>query len=127
MSDATTRGIRVQVESLFLPERSLPGERQFVFTYRVRIDNLGDEPATLVSRRWLITDGDGRLQTVEGPGVVGEQPRLGPGEGFEYSSFCPLPTPVGTMEGSYAMVTDAGEAFEARIAPFFLAVPGAVN
>lgn len=127
MSDATTRGIRVQVESLFLPERSLPGERQFVFTYRVRIDNQGAEPATLVSRRWLITDGDGRPQTVEGPGVVGEQPRLAPGEGFEYSSFCPLPTPVGTMEGSYTMVTDAGETFEARIAPFFLAVPGAVN
>lgn len=127
MSDATTRGIRVQVESLFLPERSLPAERHYVFTYRVRIENLGVEPSTLVARRWLITDGDGRTQAVEGPGVVGEQPRLAPGESFEYSSFCPLSTPVGTMEGSYAMVTDDGDRFEARIAPFFLAVPGAVN
>ena len=127
MSEATTRGIRVQVESTYLPERSVPSERQFLFTYRVRVANLGDEAATLVSRRWLITDGDGRTHVVEGPGVIGEQPHLAPGEAFEYSSYCPLPTPVGTMEGTYAMVTDAGESFDARIAPFFLAVPGAVN
>ena len=127
MSDETTRGIRVRVESSFLPERSSAAERQYVFSYRVRLENVGGPPATLVARRWRITDGDGRAQTVEGPGVVGEQPRLAPGEAFEYSSFCPLPTPVGTMEGAYQMVTDTGESFEARIAPFFLTAPGAVN
>ena len=127
MSDATTRGIRVQVESSYLPERSVPSERQYLFTYRVRIANLGDEAATLVSRRWQITDGDGRTHVVEGPGVVGEQPHLAPGEAFEYSSYCPLPTTIGTMEGTYSMLTDSGESFDACIAPFFLAVPGAVN
>lgn len=127
MSETTTRGIRVRVESFFLPEKSSPERREYVFAYRVRIANLGEQAATLISRRWLITDGNGREQTIEGPGVVGEQPRLESGGSFEYSSFCPIPTPVGTMQGAYVLVTDAGESFEAEIAPFFLMMPGAVN
>ena len=127
MSDTTTRGIRVQVTSAYLPERSSPGEGQFLFTYRVRISNTGLETAQLVSREWFITDGNGDTQRVQGPGVVGEQPVLRPGEAFEYTSFCPLPTPVGAMYGTYRMALENGEEFEAEIAPFSLAVPHAVN
>ena len=127
MSDATTRGIRVQVTSAFLPDRSSPAERQYLFTYRVRISNVGRETAQLISREWIITDSDGNEQRVLGPGVVGEQPVLAPGEEFEYSSFCPLKTPVGSMHGSYQMVTAEGETFDAVIAPFTLAVPNALN
>jgi ApaG protein len=127
MSDTTTRGIRVQVTSAYLPERSSPGEGQFLFTYRVRISNTGLETAQLVSREWIITDSDGNEQRVLGPGVVGEQPVLTPGDAFEYSSFCPLKTSVGSMHGSYQMVTGTGETFDAVIAPFTLAVPNSVN
>jgi ApaG protein len=81
----------------------------------------------LVSRHWIITDGDGRTEEVQGPGVVGEQPVLQPGESFEYSSFCPLPTKIGSMHGTYQMVTAAGSRFDAEIAPFSLAVPTALN
>lgn len=127
MSDQTTRGIRVRVESEYLPAESEPVAGRYLFTYRVRIENGGPEAARLVARRWRITDGLGRVQVVEGPGVVGEQPRIAPGEVFEYKSFCPLPTACGTMEGAYRMVTDADEAFEAAISPFFLVAPEGVN
>ena len=127
MSETTTRGIRVQVESSYEEERSAPEERAYLFSYHVEISNLGSETVQLLSRRWIITDGDGRQQVVEGPGVVGHQPLLEPGDGFEYTSFCPLPTSVGTMHGTYRMVTAGGESFEAEIAPFTLAVPGVVN
>jgi ApaG protein len=127
MSDTTTRGIRVQVQSVYDEERSSPEENYFFFSYQVRISNLGSETAQLISREWIITDGNGESQRVQGPGVVGEQPVLSPGEAFEYTSFCPLPTPVGTMHGSYWMVLASGESFEAEIAPFSLAVPHAVN
>ncbi len=127
MSEAITRGIRVQVTSSYLPERSSPPEQQYFFTYTVRITNLGPERAQLVSRVWIITDMDGHVERVEGPGVVGRQPVLGPGEGFEYASFCPLKTPVGSMEGTYRMVTENGDAFDAVIAPFSLAVPTALH
>jgi ApaG protein len=127
MSDATTRGIRVRVESSYVEERSSPAERHYFFSYHVRIENVGAEGAQLLARRWVITDSDGNQEVVEGPGVVGEQPSLAPGEAFEYTSFCPLPTPVGTMQGTYHMVSDAGELFTAEIAPFTLAVPHAVN
>jgi ApaG protein len=127
MSDITTRGIRVEVRSAYLPERSQPAEQRFLFAYFVRISNTGTTRAQLISRRWIITDADGEEQRVSGPGVVGEQPVLDPGEAFEYSSFCPLPTPVGSMRGTYHMVTPAGEAFEATIAPFTLAVPNTLN
>jgi len=126
-SDATTNGIRVQVESTYLPERSAPAEQQYLFTYRVRISNVGPETAQLLSREWIITDSDGNEQRVVGPGVVGQQPVLAPGEDFEYSSFCPLKTRVGSMHGSYQMVTPGGETFAAAIAPFTLAVPNALH
>lgn len=127
MSVATTNGIRVEVVSRYLPERSSPRQRQFLFAYQVTITNEGDEVAQLTSRRWIITDGNGEVQTVEGPGVVGEQPVLEPGMRFEYTSFCPLTTPFGTMHGHYVMIRPGGETFEAEIAPFMLAVPNAVN
>lgn len=127
MSDATTRGIRVQVESVYVEERSAPNQAYYFFAYHVTISNVGEETATLVSRVWIITDGNGNVERVEGPGVVGEQPRLEPGHSFEYTSFCPLTTPFGTMHGTYQMKTDAGETFDAEIAPFSLEVPGVVN
>jgi ApaG protein len=124
---ATTNGIRVEVVSSYLPERSLPRQRQFLFAYHVTISNVGDEVAQLQSRRWIITDGNGEVQTVEGDGVVGEQPVIEPGTSFEYTSFCPLTTAFGTMHGHYVMVRPGGETFAAEIAPFMLAVPNAVN
>ncbi len=127
MSDATTRGVRVQVATSYLPERSAPPEGRFFFAYRVRISNQGEETVQLVSRHWVITDGDGRVEHVQGPGVVGEQPVLEPGEAFEYTSFCPLPTPIGSMHGTYQMVGAGGTRFDAEIAPFSLAVPSALN
>ena len=127
MSDTTTRGIRVQAQSFYDEERSSPSESYYFFAYRIRISNVGLEAAKLVSREWFITDGNGDIQRVQGPGVVGEQPVLAPGDDFEYTSFCPLQTPVGAMHGSYVMALENGETFEAEIAPFSLAMPHAVN
>ena len=127
MSDPTTRGIRVEVESMYVEERSEPRENYYFFAYRVRISNVGGETCQLVSREWIITDSDGNVERVEGPGVVGEQPLLAPGEAFEYTSFCPLRTSVGSMQGAYFMRTAEGETFRAEIEPFTLAVPGGVN
>ena len=127
MSDTTTNGIRIQVKTQFLPDRSSPGDDQYVFAYHIKISNLGREIAQLISRHWIITTADGETEEVQGAGVVGEQPVLSPGEQFEYTSFCPLKTNVGTMHGSYTMATPSGEVFQARIAPFTLAVPHALN
>jgi ApaG protein len=127
VSDTTTNGIRVQVSTEFLPDRSSPGEDQYVFAYHITISNVGTEVVQLISRHWIITNAEGETEEVQGPGVVGEQPVLKPGEQFEYTSFCPLKTNVGTMHGSYTMVTPGGEAFQARITPFTLAVPYALN
>ena len=127
MSDATTRGIRVEVQSEYLADRSKPYESEYFFAYHVRISNVGDEAAQLVSREWIITDGEGRVEQVKGAGVVGEFPLLEPGESYEYTSFCPLTTSVGSMHGSYTMRTRGGETFDAAIAPFTLAVPGVIN
>jgi ApaG protein len=127
MSDTTTRGIRVEVRTAYVPERSSPADSQYFFAYRIRISNLGDETVQLLSRHWMISDGEGNTEHVRGPGVVGEQPVLEPGEAFEYTSFCPLRTPIGSMQGTYQMVTAGGSAFEAEIAPFSLAVPNALN
>src|SRR5947209_12575417 len=103
MSDATTRGIRIEVESEYVDERSEPREHYYFYAYHVRISNVGTDTAQLLSREWVITDGDGNTERVAGPGVVGEQPVLGPGQAFEYSSFCPLRTNFGLMQGSYTM------------------------
>ncbi len=126
-SESVTRGIRIAVQSVYVPERSDPDEKQWFFAYQVRVSNEGTETAQLVSRHWIITDADGHVEQVKGPGVVGEQPVLRPGESFEYTSACPLGTPVGTMHGSYQMVTTGGERFDAEIAPFSLGEPSIIN
>ena len=120
-SDETTEGIRVRVSAQYLPERSAPERRQFLFVYRVQIENVGDQWAKLASRRWVITDGNGEVNVVEGPGVVGETPELSPGDRHEYMSGCPLQTHWGTMEGHYVMEREDGSTFEARVGRFFLA------
>ncbi len=125
--DTTTRGIRIQVQSKYLAERSSPRDEQYLFAYQVRISNVGTETAKLVSREWIITSAEGDVEHVKGPGVVGEQPVLAPGGSFEYTSYCPLKTAVGSMHGTYQMVTGDGETFDAQIAPFTLAVPNALN
>ncbi|HVN84846.1 MAG TPA: Co2+/Mg2+ efflux protein ApaG [Candidatus Binatia bacterium] len=126
-SEATTRGIRIRVRSQYVPERSDPVRSQFFFAYTVQIANQGAETAQLVSRHWIITDAHGHVEEVKGPGVVGEQPVLAPGESFEYTSACPLATPFGTMHGTYQMVTPNGERFDAEIAQFVLTEPHAIN
>jgi ApaG protein len=125
VSSAVTSGIRVQVKTEFRPERSSSG--RYLFTYTVRISNEGDRPAKLVSRHWIITDAQGAREEVVGDGVVGQQPRLKAGDAFEYTSFCILKTPHGSMRGTYHMVRDDGVSFEADIAPFALVTPGALN
>ncbi len=127
MSDALTDGIRVSVRSDYRPDRSDPSAAKWIFTYTVRIGNEGSAPARLRARHWVITDANGEVEEVAGDGVVGQEPRLGPGEHFEYTSYCVLRTPHGSMEGSYRMERDDGTPFEARIAPFPLVVPGALN
>ncbi|MCB9778425.1 MAG: Co2+/Mg2+ efflux protein ApaG [Alphaproteobacteria bacterium] len=126
-SEATTRGVRVRVLPHFLPDQSSPATGLWVHAYQVTIENLGDEAVQLVSRHWVITNGEGEEQHVEGPGVVGEQPVLEPGQTFVYVSGCPLDTPLGAMHGTYQMVTKGGDAFDAVIAPFTLAEPGTLN
>jgi ApaG protein len=128
MSDTTTRGVRILVRPRFVPEQSDPDNGQWLFAYHITIRNTGEQTVQLVSRHWIITNGEGRVEEVRGPGVVGYQPVLKPGEEFEYTSGCPLTTPVGTMHGEFNMVVqDSGEAFDARIEPFRLAVPKALN
>jgi ApaG protein len=127
MSDTKTRGIRIQVKTFFVPERSSPEDGYYFFAYHVRISNEGDQTAQLVSRKWFIDGPQGEVGRVEGPGVVGEQPVLAPGGSFEYTSFCPLHSAFGSMHGSYRMVLPNGDSFEAEIAPFSLAAPTALN
>ncbi len=127
MSSAVTDGIRVTVSSAYRPDRSEPGASRWLFTYTVRITNEGTVPAQLVSRHWIITDANGEREEVVGEGVVGHQPRLASGEEFEYTSFCVLKTPHGSMQGTYRMVREDGTSFDARIAPFPLVLPGTLN
>ena len=126
-SVALTRGIEVVVTARYLPGRSDPARSLWMFAYTIRISNHGDETAQLVSRHWIITDANGRVEEVRGPGVVGEQPLLAPGESFEYTSACPLETPFGTMRGTYQMVGRGGRNFDIEIAPFALSAPFGVN
>ena len=119
-SEAVTNNVRVEVESRYAPEESQPFQGRWVFHYTVRITNEGDETVQLLSRHWLITDANGELQEVRGPGVVGEQPVLAPGEAFQYRSGCALKTATGTMRGTYQMVTEDGDHFDVEIAPFEL-------
>jgi len=126
-SEAVTNSVRVEVESRYAADRSQPFQSQWFFHYTVRISNEGEETVQLLSRHWIITDGTGRVEEVEGPGVVGEQPVLAPGESFEYTSGCPLKTATGTMRGTYQMVTEDGTHFDVEIAPFTLAEPYTVH
>ena len=126
-SEAVTRGVRVHVQSEYAPSRSKPALNEWFFVYTVKISNEGAEPVQLVTRHWVITDGTGHVEEVRGPGVVGKQPRLKPGESFEYTSGCPLPTSFGVMEGTYQMVSESGDLFDARIAPFTLSEPYTVH
>jgi ApaG protein len=119
--------IVVDVATTYVEDQSDPRERRFVFAYTITIRNEGDVAARLMTRHWIITDANGKVQEVRGEGVVGEQPHLKPGQGFRYSSGAVLETPVGVMQGSYQMVADDGERFDAPIAPFSLAMPGVVH
>jgi ApaG protein len=127
MSSAITNGIRVTVSSSYVPAHSTPKSHRYVFAYTVRIANEGNETAQLKSRHWVITHGNGKVEQVRGPGVVGEQPTLRPGEHFEYTSGCVLETPRGSMEGTYQMVRVDGSQFDATIARFALALPYSLN
>ena len=127
MDTAVTREVEVNVESFFLESESNPEQNQFSFAYRVQLKNLGRETVQLLSRHWIITDSVGKVQHVKGPGVVGEQPVLKPGTSYEYTSGSRLESPLGTMEGTYQMVTDDGENFDIRIPMFTLSVPGTLN
>lgn len=121
------RGIRVQVRSEYLPEPSNPAENRYVFAYHIRIDNEGRRTTRLLTRHWVITDAEAQVQEVRGSGVIGEQPTLAPGDFFEYTSGTVLPTPVGSMHGSYGMIDEVGERFESPIPTFTLAVPRVLN
>jgi len=119
--------IQVEVETAYLEEQSEPGEQRFVFAYTITLRNSGKVPAKLMTRHWIITDANGRIQEVRGEGVVGEQPHLKPGQGFRYSSGAVLETPVGSMQGSYQMLADDGARFDAPIPVFRLAKPGMLH
>ncbi len=123
MSKSPQNRIEVEVRTAYIEGQSNPAEDHYVFAYTITIRNTGDTAARLISRHWLITDADGEVQEVFGEGVVGQQPFLRPGEDFSYTSGTTLPTPVGTMQGSYQMLSETGEKFAAPIAPFSLALP----
>ncbi|MEQ1951808.1 Co2+/Mg2+ efflux protein ApaG [Mesorhizobium sp. CN2-181] len=123
MYKAITHGIEVSVEPFYLAERSDPAENRYVWGYRVTIDNQSDEHVKLLSRYWHITDGKGRVEEVRGPGVVGEQPDLDPGDSYQYMSGCPLPTPSGIMVGRYTMQNASGDTFDVDIPAFSLDLP----
>lgn len=124
MLESITRGVKVEVESEYLEEESAPEDSQYYFAYHITITNVGDSTVQLISRHWVITDANGKTEEVKGPGVVGHQPTLGPGASFSYTSYCPLETPVGSMHGTYQMVDEDMETFDAVIVPFSLCVPG---
>jgi len=127
MSVAITEGIRVEVEPAYWAENSDPRQGRWAFTYTIRVTNLGQRPARLLRRHWIIRDGAGAVEEVEGEGVVGRQPSLDPGESFEYTSWVPLPTPIGTMHGSFLFVRPDGSRFRAQVAEFVLAQPDALH
>ena len=127
MPEHATYRIDVSVETLFVDAQSAPDEDKYVFAYTVTIRNVGAVAAQLKSRHWIITDAHGHVQEVRGEGVVGEQPHLNPGEGFRYTSAAMIETPVGTMHGSYQMVTDDGVEFDAEIPVFRLAMPNMLH
>ncbi len=126
-STAVTRGVRITVQPLYVPEKSNPPKGHYFFAYQITITNEGTDPAQLRTRHWIITDGNGRIHEVKGDGVVGQQPRLECGESHEYTSFCPLETPRGSMHGTFQMFRDDDSSFDAEVPAFALvaAVPDA--
>tara|TARA_B100000959_G_scaffold206452_1_gene216545 strand:+ start:821 stop:1243 length:423 start_codon:yes stop_codon:yes gene_type:complete len=126
-SEAVTRGIRVHVTSQYSAEHSQPSQSQWFFLYTIEISNESADTVQLVSRHWIITNSENETQEVRGPGVVGKQPVLAPGESFEYTSGCPLTTPFGTMQGTFQMATTEGDDFEVEVAPFALTEPYTVH
>ena len=126
-SEAITNNVRVEVEARFAPDRSQPFENEWFFLYTVRITNEGDDRVQLLSRHWIITDATGHTEEVRGPGVVGAQPVLQPGESFQYTSSCELNTSTGVMRGTYQMVTGTDHHFDVEIAPFALHEPYTVH
>lgn len=127
MSEESRYRIDVSVTPQFLPEQSQPEQNRYAFAYRVTIENKGELTAQLLSRHWIITDGDGQVQEVRGAGVIGQQPVIAPGESHVYTSGTLMTSRVGTMQGSYQMLAEDGHTFDAIIAPFRLAVPGALH
>src|SRR5436189_1299160 len=123
MSESGKYEITVVPKATYVADQSDPSKNHYVFSYTIKITNTGDVPAQLISRHWFITDGEHRVQEVKGLGVVGQQPVLKPGESFEYTSGASIPTPVGTMKGTYQMVGEDGITFDAPIPPFTLSVP----
>jgi ApaG protein len=123
MYSAVTRQIEVSVESFYLPDRSEPDESRYVWAYRITIDNQSEETVKLLTRYWHITDGTGHVEEVRGPGVVGEQPELSPGDSYQYMSGCPLGTPSGIMVGAFTMRTASGEIFDVAVPAFSLDMP----
>jgi len=123
MNIEKAHNITVEVETDYIEGQSEPDNERYVFSYTITIRNEGGEAAQLLSRHWLITDANGNIQEVKGEGVVGEQPHLKPGEGFQYTSGAMITTPVGSMQGTYQMVTDQGDEFDAEIPAFTLAIP----
>jgi len=123
MAESRKYQIAVSAIPQFIAEQSDPATERYVFAYTITIENVGTVPAQLISRHWIITDGNSRIQEVRGLGVVGQQPLLSPGETFEYTSGCQLDTPVGTMRGTFQMTADDGTQFEAIIAEFTLSIP----
>jgi ApaG protein len=127
MSNSSNSDIEIQVEVRFIERESEPDARRFVFAYTITVTNAGDEPAQLMNRYWRITDAEGKVEEVNGPGVVGKQPRIPPTESFRYTSAAVLTTPVGSMEGHYEFQRDSGETFLAPIPAFSLSQPNVVH
>ena len=127
MSKQSEQAIHITVKSRHLPQESDPSAQRYVFAYTITIENNSNEASQLLNRHWIITDGQGDIEEVQGPGVVGQQPRIQPGEGFRYSSGAILNTPVGVMQGKYEFVTDAGHHFDVEIPQFSLAVSALVH
>lgn len=120
MRSKKTNGVRIDVETYYIADKSVPAMNQYLFGYEITITNENPEAVQLLHRHWLITDALGRVEEVKGPGVIGKQPRLKPGDSFTYDSFCPLPTPFGSMRGTYKMMRDNGEFFEVDVPLFSL-------